>query len=141
MSAGDETLRMLQGIGALINPAVAGAIASAVNRCLLDDRDPAPHELPYIRRGLEALAEHYFGPPRNEDRRKISGRRTERPEWAQDVREVTILYRDVETMISDGTKSRAFSLYGEKRGEPRSAHATPQRRRPGRGHPFHPEKG
>lgn len=127
----DDMLRMLRGFGSLMNPALAAAIAAAVNHCVIDDRDPPADELPRLRRGLDVLAEHFFG-ARDPDKRPIRGE-GERPEWAHEVSEVTVLYADIEQRI-DPKSGRVLS---ETRGMDRKAQEAPRRRL----HPFHGDRG
>lgn len=89
----DDLVRILRGLGALMNPALSGAVKRAVELVVLDDRDPDLDALPMVRAGLAALADHYFGAER-EDSRAIVGVTSERPTWPHDERVIEVLYPD-----------------------------------------------
>lgn len=72
----DAMTTMLQGIGAMFVPASSSLVATAVNHVVVDDRDPAEGQLVHVRRGFEALADH-FGLDDDAARRPIVGEAAE----------------------------------------------------------------
>lgn len=93
---------LLRGLGAMVSPATSGAIVTAVNRIVLDDRDPDATTLRLARPGFAALAEHFYGIDRG-DHRKIRGVVHDRPTWtAEGYTAIEPLYEN-----SDGTLRKA----------------------------------
>jgi hypothetical protein len=98
---GGDMVRLLRGIGALANPAASGAVQRAVDIVVLDDRDPDEATLANAILGFEVLADHYYGPERD-DVRPIRGVVFERPLWQHDAKAIEIAYRN-----ADGSTRKA----------------------------------
>lgn len=72
----------------------AACIANVVNAVCIDDRDPSIDDLGKLRCGLDALADHFFGPERAYHR--INGHMKQRATWPHDERTIDVLYPDGE---------------------------------------------
>lgn len=108
-----DMINLLRGLGALMNPAASGSIKKSVETLVIDDRDLEEGDLDVARLGLAALADHYYGPERD-DYRRINGSVMERPLWLEtDFKVIELMYRHY-----DGTPRKAGEAPKQ---EPRSA--------------------